>query len=122
MGIISTGPGSPLSFSSASGGKFHAYNALTIAPQLVIGPNTNRQRLTFHNPSAIDVFVFPSVVIDFFSGSNTPLVASVSSPGGAFLIYANGGALTIEGECSGAWNAFARSGATAALTVMDSNI
>jgi len=122
MGVISTGPGSPLAFSSASGGKLYAFNALdAVTPQPVAPANVSRQRILFHNPGAVDIFVYPAYKLSQTSvqSANAPTVAA---PGGGFRIYANGGALEISGECSQAWYALAASGSTGALTVMDSNL
>lgn len=117
MGIISSGPGSTLAFSSASGGKLYAYNALgAVTPVSVAPANPSRQSIMFHNPGAVDVFVYPT--INAVGGVNSPTVAA---PGGALRIFSNGGSLTISGECSTPWSALAASGSTGALTVMDSN-
>ena len=123
MGLISTGPGSPLAFSSASGGKVYAYNNISeLAPVVVAPANTGRVRVTFHNPGATDVFVGPAYVLN--SGSNVALAPTNAALGGCFRVYGNGGTLAIEGECQGAWQAFAVTGAGPSnpLTVMDSNI
>lgn len=119
MGLISTGPGSPLAFSSASGGKVYAYNAITTVAQLVAPANTSRQKILFHNPGTVDLFIAPQYVVN--SGSNVALAPTTGALGGCFRVYANGGTLSIEGECQGAWYAFAASATTNALTVMDSN-
>lgn len=120
MGIISTGPGSPLAFSSASGGKLYAFNALdAVTPQVVAAANTSRQKITFHNPGAVDIFVYPAYKIN--TGSAVANAPTVAAPGGSFRVYANGGSLEVSGECQDAWSALAASGSTGALTVMDSN-
>lgn len=123
MGLISTGPGSPLAFSSASGGKVYAYNNISeLAPVVVAPANTGRVRVTFHNPGATDVFVGPAYVLN--SGSNVALAPTNAALGGCFRVYGNGGTLAIEGECQGAWQAFAVTGAGASnpLTVFDTNV
>lgn len=120
MGLISTGPGSPLTFSSASGGKLYPYNALdAVTPQQVAPANTSRQRITFHNPGAVDIFVYPQY--QNLTGSAVANAPTVAAPGGSFRIYANGGSLEVSGECQQAWYALAASSSTGALTVMDSN-
>lgn len=120
MGLISTGPGSPLAFSSASGGKLYPFNALdAVTPQQVAPANPSRQKIVFHNPGTVDVFVFPQ--LQNATGSATSNAPTVAAPGGSFRVYANGGTLSVEGECQGAWSALAASGSTGALTVMDSN-
>src|SRR6266704_6996787 len=117
MGIISTGPGSPLAFSSASGGKVYGYNNIDeAAAKVVAQPNTSRVKITFHNPGAQDVFIAPVNVQNVIGTAPTPpsnvaLMPSNASLGGCFRVYGNGGVLVIEGECAGAWQAFAVTGA-----------
>lgn len=123
MGLISTGPGSPLAFASASGGKVFAYNNISeSSASVVASANTQRQKIMFHNPGPNDIFVAPSYVQT--TGSNVALAPSNAALGGCFRVYGNGGTLVIEGECQGAYQAFAATGAGATnpLTVMDSNI
>lgn len=120
MGIISTGPGGTLAFSSASGGKVYAFNTISTAPQQVAPGNPSRQQITFHNPGDVDIFVAPGTVLNA-AGSAVVLVPTTAALGGCFRIFANGGSLTITGECQTAWQAFSASGATKPLTVMDSN-
>jgi len=58
MGIISTGPGSPLAFSAASGGKVYGYNNISEFAAIVTAQaNPSRQKITFHNPGASDIFI-----------------------------------------------------------------
>jgi len=123
MGLISTGPGSPLAFSAANGGKVYAYNNISeSATRTVAASNPQRQKILFHNPGANDLYVAPANVQT--TGSDVALSPSNAALGGCFLIYGNGGTLVVEGECQGAWQAFSKSGAgmTNPLTVMDSNI
>lgn len=119
MGLISTGPGSPLAFSSASGGKVYAYNAITTVAAVVAPANTSRQKILFHNPGANDIFIAPAKIVN--TGSQVALAPTNAALGGCFRVYANGGTLVIEGECAGAWQAFAAADTTNPLTVMDSN-
>lgn len=118
MSIISSVGGAAV-FSSASGGKVYAYNALdNLVPVLVAPANPSRRKVTFHNPGDVDVLVYPSV--NAVGGVNAP---TVLLPGGSFRVFSNGGALEVEGECQGAWYALAIAGATnKPLTVMDSNV
>ena len=120
MGIIQTGPGSPLAFSSASGGKVYAFNTLSTTPQQVVAANPSRQQITFHNPGDVDIFVAPGTVLNS-SGSAVALSPTTSALGGCFRVYANGGSLTIQGECQTAWQAFSASSTGKPLTIMDSN-
>jgi hypothetical protein len=120
MGLISTGPGSPLAFSSASGGKVYAWNTLDDTTPVQVAPaNTQRQKITFHNPGTVDVIVFPEYVQT--TGSNVAATTTVVARGGGWLVYGNGGTLVLEGECQGAWKALSVSGSGNPLTVMDSN-
>lgn len=120
MGIWSTGPGSPLAFAGASGGKIRAYNSVGTLPILVVGVNTSRQQLTFHNPGTVDIFIYPFYVLNN-SGARVALNPTSGALGGCFRLFANGGTLIISGECQGDWMAFATTEGNA-LTVMDSNI
>lgn len=123
MGLISTGPGSPLAFASASGGKVYAFNAISeSSPSTVAPANTFRQKILFHNPGTNDIFVAPAQVQT--TGSSVNLTPSNATLGGCFRVYGNGGTLSVEGECQGAWQAFAVTGAGSSnpLTVMDSNV
>lgn len=123
MGLISTGPGSPLAFASASGGKVYAFNAISeSSPSTVAPANTFRQKILFHNPGTNDIFVAPAQVQT--TGSSVNLSPSNAALGGCFRVYGNGGTLSVEGECQGAWQAFAVTGAGSSnpLTVMDSNV
>lgn len=123
MGLIVTGPGSPLAFSSASGGKVRAYNAITTAAATVAPANPSRQKITFHNPGTVDIFIAPTTAFASISATSpVALAPTTSALGGCFRVYGNGGTLEISGECQGAWQAFAASGTTNALTVMDSNV
>src|SRR5258708_3898300 len=103
MGIILGCPGSVLAFSSASGGKVYAYNNINAVPQQVAPINPSRQQLTFHNPGTIDILVAPATVL--IAGSFAPLAPTNTQRGGCFLVYANGGSLTVVGECQTAWQA-----------------
>ena len=130
MGIISTGPGSPLAFSSASGGKVYGYNNVREDAVLVVAQaNPNRQSIIFINPGTNDIYIAPANVQNVLgtaptTPSNVALVPSNAALGGCFIIYGNGGSLTVTGECAGAWQAFAKTGAgiTNPLTVMESNV
>lgn len=120
MATITTSVGSPGTVGSASGGRTYAFNNLSTTPQQVLGANPQRQNITVHNPGTIDVFFAPASVI--VNGSDSPLVPSPSALGGCFRVYANGGTLTISGECQKAWQAFSASASNNALTVMDSSV
>ena len=122
------GVGASQTVSSASGGKVYGYNNITnLANTVVAQINQARQRITFHNPGTVDVLVSPVLVQNVLgfaptNPSNVAFVPTTASYGGAFRVYANGGTLTIEGECQGAWQALAVSGTANQLTVMESNV
>lgn len=116
------GVGGSQVFSSASGGKVYAFNGLTTALTPLVAPaNPSRQKLRFHNPGSVDVFVYPQYVLSIVTGSNVALVPSTVSLGGCTRIFSNGGTLDITGECQGQWGAFAADNTGTSLTVIDSN-
>lgn len=129
MGIISTGPGSPLAFSSASGGKVYGYNNINETTARVVAPaNPSRQKITFHNPGPNDIYIAPSLIQNVLGTSPTnlsdvALVLTNAALGGSRIVYGNGGTLEITGECQGAYQALAKTtaGTTNPLTVTDSN-
>lgn len=120
MTMFVTSPGGSATVSIANGGKIRAFNALSTTPQVVAAANAARQKIIFHNPGTIDVFIAPSLVI--VNGSDAALSPTTAALGGCFRVYANGGTLEITGECQGAWQAFSASGTGNPLTVMDSNV
>ena len=110
-----------------NGGKIYAYNNLGTAPQVVAPSNVNRGSITFHNPGSVNVVIFPSLVqalnvAPVNSGSNVPLTPTTTTLGGGFMVYANGGQITLTGECQGAWQSLATSGSNNPLTVIESNV
>jgi len=119
------GVGSPGSVGPTSGGKIYAYNNVGTTAMVVAQANQNRQSITFHNPGTVDIVVFPSYVQGVTTAPTTPanvaLSPTTSALGGGFRIYANGGQLTISGECQGAWQALAVSSSNNPFTVMESN-
>lgn len=116
------GVGAAQVFASASGGKIYAFNNISTSPQQVAPANTNRTRIIFHNPGTIDIFIAPTVVLNFSTGSNATLTPNTATLGGCWRVFANGGTLEISGECQGAWQALSASSSSNALTVMDSNL
>lgn len=86
---------------------------------IVLAVNPQRQSITFHNPGASDIFVYP-----LLNAQGATQVPGNSSLGGTFRIFGNGGTTVISGECQGSWYAFAVTGAgnNNAFTVMESNI
>ena len=134
MAITSGGGVSPIG--PTSGGKVYAFNNVGTSPEVVAPANSKRTGITFDNPGAVDIIVFPSQVqalnpawvtaSSLDSGavsiSNTPLTPTTLLLGGGYRIYSNGGTRTFSGECQGAWQALAVSGSGNALTVTDSNV
>lgn len=121
MGIVG-GVGASQTFSTASGGKIYGFLALT-GLTLVAPANPTRQRILFHNPGPVDVLVGPLTVYPS-AASPTPLTfnPAIASYGGCFRVFANGGTLTIEGECQGGWQALTVDESAGQFTVMDSNL
>ena len=122
MGQIISTTGFPLAIGAASGGKFYRYNAIDTTPLTVAPANTSRQKITFHNPGDVDIYIAPA---KSFSAANsiTPdaFTPSPSVLGGCWVVYANGGVLTFVGECQGEFVAFAASGSGKPLSITDSN-
>jgi hypothetical protein len=119
-----------------SGGKVYAFNNVGTSPEVVAPANSKRTVITFDNPGAVDVIVFPvlaqavnptwTAATSLDSGatsiSNVALTPTALLLGGGYRIYGNGGTRTFSGECQGAWQALAITGSGNALTVTDSNI
>lgn len=121
MGIFGIAGGAQ-AFSSASGGKVYVFNHISTAAAQVVGANASRTKVTFHNPGTIDLFIAPVLNNNGASGGAIAFTPTTATLGGCFLVFANGGTLVVDGECQGAWQAFARSGTDNPLTVMDTNI
>jgi hypothetical protein len=51
-----------------------------------------------------------------------PLTPTVSSLGGCFRVFGNGGTFSIQGEIQGAWIAFSASASNNPLTILDTNL
>lgn len=119
MAIFSN-PGGSGTVSTATGGKIYAYNAITNASNTPVAPaNPQRTKITFHNPSDVDILVSPT---QSFNGTVfATLTPTNAAKGGGFMVF-TGATLTIDGECQQAWQALAASGTGKALTVMDSNL
>jgi hypothetical protein len=128
MGIISNSTGSPGTVTGANGGKTYGYNNISnAAPIIVAQANTARQSITFHNPGSVDIFIGPQFVQGVLgtaptTPTNISFTPTTALLGGTFRVFSNGGALTLSGECQGAWQALAASGTTNPLTVVESNV
>lgn len=128
MGIISNSTGSPGTVTGANGGKTYGYNNISNASPLIVAQaNPSRQSIIFHNPGTQDIFIAPQFVQGVLgtaptSPTNVALTPTTALLGGTFRVFANGGQLTLGGECQGAWQALAASGTTNPLTVIESNI
>lgn len=121
MSVLSIVGGSQ-TYSSASGGKVYSYTSITTAPTPVAPPNPARQKITFHNPGAVDIFVGPAVISNINTGVQSAFAPTIVNYGGCFRVFANGGTLVIDGECAVGWQAFSVSGSGNQFTVMDSNV
>ena len=122
MSIFTT-PGAPGTVSGASGGKVYSFNNISESGLVTVAAaNPARIKVTFHNPGTSDVFIAPAFVQN--TGSNVALTPSNAALGGCIRVYGNGGQYTIDGECQGAYQAFAVTGAgtTNPLTVIDTNV
>ena len=119
IGIV----GGPQANAAASGNKTYAYNAVSTTPATVAPANPSRRKITFHNPGDVDIFIAPATAFATISASApTALTPTTSALGGCWRVFSNGGALTLEGEIQGAWQAFSASGSGKPFTVLDSNI
>jgi hypothetical protein len=115
---IQTTVGSPGAIGGAGGAQNYAYD-LTTTPQVVLLPDPQRVSITFHNPGAVDIFIAPTNIQN--SGSDVVLAPTTSDFKGCWRLFANGGSLTINGECQKRWQAFCASG-TNPLTIIASRI
>lgn len=128
MGIIQTGPGGPLSGEGASGGKVYGFNNITNAANTTVAQaNPSRTKIIFHNPGSVDIFVSQTAVQNVLgtaptSPSDVTFTPTTAALGGTLRVYANGGTLTVDGECQKAWQALAASGTTNPLTVIETNV
>ena len=128
MGIISRSPGDSGTTTGANGGKIYGFNNITNAANTVVAqPNPSRQKITFHNPGAQDIFVSQTTVQGPLgtaptSPSDVPFVPTTAALGGTLRVYANGGTTIVEGECQKAWQALAAAGTTNPLTVIETNV
>ena len=120
MTTITTGVGSPGTISKASGGRTYAFNNISTTPQQVLGGNPARQSITVHNPGANDILFAPAYVQN--NGSDVALTPSPSALGGCFRVFGNGGTIVLTGEVQKPYQAFALTGSTNPLTVIDSNV
>lgn len=96
-----------------------AVNTIGTTAIQVIGQNASRTKLTFHNPGAVDIIVFPVVV--WIAGVVTSLLpGGVLSLGGGYRVYANGGDRVISDQSVFfAWLAQAASGSNNPLTISE---
>lgn len=114
-------PGGSSTVFTASGGKITAFNNITNANNITVAQaNTQRRKITFHNPGTVDILISPTQ--QYAASGFTTLTPTNAAKGGGFVVFQNGGTLVIEGECQQAWQALAASGTTNPLTVMDSNV
>lgn len=127
--MIISGVGASGTVNSASGGKVYGYNNINETTGRVVAPaNPARKKITFHNPGSNDLYVAPSFVQNVLGTSPTnpsdvALTLTNAALGGSRIVFSQG-TLEIEGECQGAWQALAKTGAgtTNPFTVTDSNV
>ena len=128
MGIIATGPGSPLAFSSASGGKvfgLQQHKRIRCASRGASKPFSSADSLP--QPGSNDIFIAPSNVQNVLgTAPTTPSDVALALSMRLSVVLSVSmatAAREIEGECQGAWQALAVTGAgtTNPLTVIDSN-
>ena len=78
-----------------------AFNTISTAPATIIGINPGREKITFHNPGAVDIVVFPMTVLQGTpGGGSVALTPTTSALGGGFRVFANGGQIVLEGKAS----------------------
>lgn len=110
--------GSPGAAQAANGGKVTPFNNIgNVTPVALVAAGPQRVAITFHNPGANDILVYPTT--NATGAANAPTIAA---PGGGFRVFANGGSLTVTGECQQAWSALSFAGVNQSLTVMESNV
>lgn len=128
--VATSGAGGSQAIGPTSGGKVYAFNIIGASPVVVAPKNPQRPSITFHNPGPNVVIVYPQfvqalnqvAVIADVSLSATGVGPNGTLLGGCLIIPANGGWITITGECSGPYMAFALAGTANCLTVMDTNV
>lgn len=99
-----------------NGGKVTAINNLGTSAITVIGPNQYRAALSFHNPGTVIVYVAP-----LLNAQGIAFTPTLSALGGCWQI-GPGSTLSLVGETQYGWQAFAATGSSNPLTVMESNV
>jgi len=78
-----------------------AFNTISTTPTTIIVINPGRKKITFHNPGAVDIVVFPLTVLQGTpGGGSVALTPTTSALGGGFRVFANGGQIVLEGQAS----------------------
>jgi hypothetical protein len=97
-----------------------ALNNIGTTALQVIGFNSGRALLRFHNPGAVDIIVFPTLV--WIAGSPVTLLPGTTlALGGGYRVYGNGGDQVIDTDSRFfAWLAQAVSGTNNSLTIEES--
>jgi len=110
-----------------------AINFLDQIPRPVIGANSTRTGITFHNPGPNTVVVFPTLVLvyggsfqppPFGGGPNqqgfsAPLTPSTNQLGGGFALASGATLFMGPPTCQQAWQALALTAANNPLTVQE---
>jgi hypothetical protein len=124
--VATSGAGGSQAIGPTSGGKVYAFNNIGAQGLIVAPKNTRRTAISFHNPGPNVVYIFPQFVqaVDSVTAglSDVALVPDANTLGGCIPIFGNGGGFTITGECAGPYKAFAPTGSTNPLTVIDTNV
>lgn len=97
-------------------GKVSGVNSVGTGGAQVIGANSRRMGLRFHNPGTVTLYVY---------SANTAPAPTLSALGGAFIIFPQndvtiyGGNVGILHDVNSAWSAFAATGSSNPLTMME---
>jgi hypothetical protein len=94
-----------------------AVNNIGTSVSSLIGANPGRNSINFHNPGTVDIIVFPTFVL---TATPAPFAPTLSSLGGGYRIFANGGDRTVTGNVAcQAWQALAVSSSNNPLTITE---
>lgn len=111
-GVINIGQLSKI-LSFFMGGAVTAVNNVTTTGAQVLAANSARINLSFHNPGNVNLFVYP--LVNALGTTNAP---TLSALGGSFVVFP-GAYFAVVDTTNGAWGAFAASGTTNPLTILE---
>jgi hypothetical protein len=106
-----------MSVTSLAKSNVTAVNTLGPVPMRVIGRNSTRTGITFHNPGQGTVVVFPEHVL--VNGQNVALQPSLTSLGGGFVLAYGANLFIGEPTAQQAWQALALAGVANPLTIQE---